>query len=128
MVVLSTKFTILNSWSPICITLILLSVSMKLASMSAAVMDSSIESGHPWWTLRIWVKGSDRRPFILILGWILVYVTLIMWTNLSPYPNFCKEEKIKSQSIQSKFLRNSKYIMHKNCYSVYWTHWLCHKQ
>ena len=36
MVVLSVKFTILISWSPICIPLILLSVLMRLASTSAA--------------------------------------------------------------------------------------------
>ena len=50
------------------------------------------ESGHPWWTPRIRVKGSDRRPFILILDWMLVYATSIVWMNFSPYPAFCKTD------------------------------------
>ena len=37
-------------------------------------------------------------------------------TILSPYPNFCKEEKIKSQSTLSKVLRKSKYIIQKYCH------------
>ena len=48
MVVLSAKFTILISWSPICIPLIILSVLMKLASTSIAIMYNSMESRHPW--------------------------------------------------------------------------------
>ena len=42
------------------------------------------ESGHPSWTLHMKVKRSDRRPFILVLDWILVYTTSVMWMNLSP--------------------------------------------
>ena len=38
MVVLSVNFTILISWSPICIPLILLSALMKLASTTAAIL------------------------------------------------------------------------------------------
>ena len=71
-VVLSAKFTILISWSPICIPLIILSVLMKLTSTSITIMYNSMESRHPWQT-RIMVKGSDRRPFILFLDSILVY-------------------------------------------------------
>ena len=74
MVVLSVKFTILISWSPICIPLILLSALMRLASTSAAVLYNSMESRHPWRT-HIGVKRSDRRPFISILDSILVYAT-----------------------------------------------------
>ena len=95
MVVLSVKFTILMSWSPICIPLIFLSASMKLASTSSKMLYNSMESRHPWHT-NIRIKGSDRRPFILILDSILVYATLIMWMNLPPYPNLGKEEKIKA--------------------------------
>ena len=76
MVVLSAKFTILISWSPICISLILLLKLMKLESLA-------------------------------------------MWMNLSPYPNLCKAEKLKSQST----LR----ILQKDFYSVYLTHQLCNK-
>ena len=72
MVVSSAKFTILISWSPICIPLIILSVLMKLTSTSIAIMYNSMESRHPWRT-RIIVKGSDRRPFNLILDSMLVY-------------------------------------------------------
>ena len=125
MVLLSTKFTILISWSPICIPLILLSVSTKLASTSAEIMHNSIESGYPWRTPRIRVKRLDRRPFILILHWMLVYATLIMRMDFSPYRNFCLVEKIKSQSNLSMFLRKSKYIIQKGFYSVYLTHRLC---
>ena len=74
MVVLSVKFTILISWSPICIPLILLSALMRLASTSAAILYNSLDSWHHWRT-HIGVKGSDRRPFILILDSILVYAT-----------------------------------------------------
>ena len=74
MVVLWVKFTILISWSPICFPLILLSALMKLASTSTAILYNSMESRHPWQT-HTRVKGSDRRPFILILDSILVYAT-----------------------------------------------------
>ena len=74
MVVLSVKFTILISWSPICIPLILLSALMRLASTSAAVLDNNLDSWYHWQT-HIGVKGSNRRPFILILDSILVYAT-----------------------------------------------------
>ena len=50
MVVSSAKFTILISWSPICIPLIILSVLMKLTSISIAIMYNSMESRHPWRT------------------------------------------------------------------------------
>ena len=74
MMVLSVKFTILISWSPICIPLILLSALMRLANTSAAILYNSIDSRHPWQT-HIGVKWSDRRPFILILDSILVCAT-----------------------------------------------------
>ena len=74
MVVLSVKFTILISWSPICIPLILLSALMRLASTSAAVLYNNLDSWHHWGT-HIGVKGSNRRSFILILDSILVYAT-----------------------------------------------------
>ena len=70
----SVKFTILISWFPFCIPLILLSASMRLASTSAAVLYNNLDSWHHWWT-HIGVKGSNRRPFILILDSILVYAT-----------------------------------------------------
>ena len=124
---LSMKFKNLISWSPICAPLILLLASMNLASPAFTIMYRSIESGHPWWTPRIRVNGSDRRQFILILDWLLVHATLIMFINFSPCANFCKPEKITSQSNLSKVLRKSKYITQKVVYSVYLTHWLCHK-
>ena len=118
-VVSSAKFTILISWSPICIGLILLLALKNLASTSATIIYKSIENKHPWQTSRVRVKRSDRRPFILILGWILMYKSLTMWMNLSPYANLCKSEKLKSQST----LR----ILQKNFCSVYLTHQLCNK-
>ena len=120
MVVLSTKFTILILWPPICISLILLLALVKLTRTSAAIMYKSRENRHPWQTSRVRVKESDRRPFKLILDWILVSTSLTMSMNLSPYPNLCKVEKLKSQSI----LR----ILQKYFYSVYLTHQLCNKQ
>ena len=119
MVVSSAKFTILISLSAIYIPVILLVALMELESTSAAIMYKSIENRHPWQTSCIRVKGSDRRPFILILDWILVYTSLTMWMNLSPYPNLCKAEKLKSQST----LR----ILQKYFYSVYLTHQLWNK-
>ena len=74
MVVLSVKFTIFISWSPICIPLVLLSALMRLASTSAAILYNNLNSWHHWRT-HIGVKGSNRRPFILILDSILVYAT-----------------------------------------------------
>ena len=116
MMVLSVKLTILMSWSPICIPLIFLSASVKLASTSSKILYNSMESRHPWHT-NIRIKGSDRKPFILILDSILVCATLIMWMNLSPCPNLHKEEKIKA------ILR----ILQKDFYSVYLTQQLCRK-
>ena len=119
MVKSSAKFTVLISWSPICIPLILLLALMKLANTSAAIMYNSMENRHPWQTSRERVKGSDRRLFILLLDWILVYTSLTMWMDLSPDPYLCKAEKLKSQST----LR----ILHKDFNSVYLTHQLCNK-
>ena len=44
MVVLSVKFTILISWSPICIPLIFLSALMRLASTSAVLLYNNLDS------------------------------------------------------------------------------------
>ena len=123
MVMSSAKFTNLISWSPICTPLILLSASMKLASTSAALVYNTDESGHPWRTPCIRVKGSDRRPFIVILDWMLVYATLIVRMNFSPYPAFCKTEKAISQPTRPKALR----ILQRGFYSVYLTHQWHHK-
>ena len=92
--IFSYLFTILISLSPISTPLILLSVLMKLTNTSAAILYNSLESRHLWST-NMRVKESDRKPFILILDSILVYVTLVMWINLSPYPNLCfRKDKI----------------------------------
>ena len=93
---------------------------IKLASTSAAIMYKSIENRHPWESSRVKVKGSDKRPFILILDWILVYTSLTMWMGLSPYPNLPKAEKLKYQSTLK--------ILQKDFYSVHLTHELCIQQ
>ena len=36
------------------------------------------ESGNPWGTPHLRLKGSDRRTFFLVLDWILVYGTSIL--------------------------------------------------
>ena len=95
MVMLSAKFTNLIPWSPICTAFILLLALVKLASTSATIIYNTKESGDPWQTPCIRVKRSDRRPFISILDWMLVYATLMKQMNFSPYPNFCKTEKTK---------------------------------
>ena len=101
--------------------LILLLTLIKQSSTSAAKMYKSRENRHPCQTSRVRVKGSDRRPFIIILDWILVYTSLTMWwMNLSPYPNLRKAEKLKSQPT----LR----ILQKDFSSVYLTHQLCMQQ
>ena len=58
-------------------------------------MCNSNESGHSWQTPCIRVKGSDRRPFNLILDWILLNATLIMGMNLSLYCSriFAKQKR-----------------------------------
>ena len=109
--------------SPICTPFILLLASMKLASTSAAIICNTNESGNPWQTPCIKMKGSDRGPFILILDWMLVYATLIIQMNFSPFPNFCKTEKTKSQSTLPKTFT----ILQRGFYSVYLTHQLHHK-
>ena len=48
---------------------------MKLANTSAAIMYSSIKSGHSCGIPPIRVQGSNSRPFLLILDWILVNAT-----------------------------------------------------
>ena len=118
-VVTSAKFTILISWSPIYIPLIPLLVLIKLASTSAALMYKSIDCRHPWQTSCVRVKGSARRPFILILDWILVYTSLTMWKNLSPYPNLYKAEMLKSQLTLK--------ILQEDFYLVSLTNQLCNK-
>ena len=74
MMVLSVKRTILISWSPIFIPLILLSAIMRFARTSAALLYNNLGSWHHWRT-HIGVKGSNRRSFILVLDSILVYAT-----------------------------------------------------
>ena len=113
MEVLSVKFTVLISWSPICISLMLLLVLMKLASTSAAILCNSMDSRHPWQT-HISVKGSNKRPFILILDSILVYLNEFVSIT---EPMQSKKKKIKST------LR----LLQKDFYSVYLTHELYHK-
>ena len=78
---------------------------MKFESTTATILCNSMERRHPY-PLNIRIKESDRRPFILILDSILVYVTLIKWMDLSPYPNLLKAEKIKSalKGITGRFL------------------------
>ena len=93
-----SKFTNLISRSSICTPFILFLASIKLASTSTAIICNTNEKVHPWRTPCIRVIESDRRPFIFILDWILVYSTLIIQMNFSPYPNSCKSEKTKSQS------------------------------
>ena len=73
---------------------------MKLASTAASIMYKSIKNRHPWQTSYVRVKGSDRRPFILILDWILVYTSLTIRINLSPYSNL----KDKDKDITERFL------------------------
>ena len=91
---------------------------MKLTTTSFAMMYNSIESEHPRRTPCIRVNGQIRGH----LFWMLVYATLVMRMNLSPYPNFWKVEKIKLQSNLSKVLRKPKFVIQKGFYSVYLTH------
>ena len=89
---------------------------LKLASNSAAILYNSMEIMDSL-VNSLKVKWSDWRPFILILDSILlVYATSVMWMTLSPYPNLCKAEKIKS----------TLKILQKNFYSAYLTNQLCH--
>lgn len=118
MVVSSAKLTILISSFLICMLFILLSTIMKFASTSAAIMYSSMESGQPWRTPRLRVKGSDRRTFIFILDWMLLQRTFIMWIKLSPYLNFFKARKMKSKSNRSKASRKSSDITDNFLFSL----------
>ena len=114
MVVLPVKFTILISWPPICIPLILLSALMRLASTSVAVLYNNLDSWHHWRT-HIEVKGSNRRPFILILDLILVYAT----SNVNEFVSI-------SELMQSKKEKTTPRILQRDFYSVYLTHQLWH--
>ena len=116
MVVSSPKLTILISWSPICIPLILLLALIKRTSTSAAVMYDSIENKHPCQNPPVRVNRSNRRLFTLILDWILVYAFSTIYLT---YPNLRKAEKLKSQSTQR--------ILQKKFYSVYSIQPLCNK-
>ena len=76
MVVLSAKFATLISGSPTCIPLILLIEIGKYLSCDNVLQQ---------WEWTPLANSSHRGPFILILHWMLVNATYIMWTNLSPY-------------------------------------------
>ena len=71
------KIYCLISWCPICAPLIFVSASMKMASISAAVIYNSME-WTPLGTPHTRVKELDRRLFTLALDSILVYTTWIM--------------------------------------------------
>ena len=62
-----SKIYCLILWFPICTPLILVSASVKMTGTSATITyksgTSQYESGHPWRTPHIRLKGSDRRPF-----------------------------------------------------------------
>ena len=49
------------------------------------------------------LKGSDKKPFILILNWVLVNATLIIRMNLPPNTSFCEE---KRQNLNQIYQRN----------------------
>ena len=102
MVMSSAKFTNLISWFPICTPLIPLSASMKLASTSVSIIYITNERGHPYQTPCIRVKVSKRRPFILFLNWMLVYATLIIQMNFSPYPTFAKQKRQNHNPLYQK--------------------------
>ena len=78
---------------------------MKLASTSAVIMYNSIESGHFWRIPRIRVKGSDRRPFILILDWSLVRTQLSSceWICLYIW-NFANQKRQNPNQLHQRFL------------------------
>ena len=67
MVVSSVKFTVLILWYPICMLLILVSSSLRIAGTSAKIMRSNTENGQTRRNPRVRLKESDRRSFILIL-------------------------------------------------------------
>ena len=94
MLVLPAKFTILISWSPICIPLDLLK-----------------EIG------KYWTKGSDERLFIFILDWMLVNAILIMWRKFSPHPNIYRVKKRKNPYQLYQRLWDNDHVM--NVKSIY---------
>ena len=102
------------SWSPIYIPLILLSALMRLASTSAVVLYNNLGGWHHWPT-HIGVKGSNRRPFILILDSILVYAT----SNVNEFVSI-------SELMQSKKDKRTPRILETDFYSVYLTRQLWH--
>ena len=55
---LSAKFTISITWPPVCVPLILLSASAKLASTSGEIMYNSTEIGYPGELLAQGQKGQ----------------------------------------------------------------------
>ena len=63
------------------------------------------------WRTHIGVKGSNRRPFILILVFILVYAT-----------SYVNEFVSISELMQSKKDKTTPRILQKYFYSVYLTH------
>ena len=80
---------------------------MKLASTSAAILYKSMDSRHPWRT-HIKVKGSDMRPFILILDSILVY-ELVYEIYVNEFVSTSelmqsKKDQINSKDITERFL------------------------
>ena len=90
-------------------------------------MDNSIKRGHSWGTPRMKVK-RDR--------WEAIYsnfrLNVGIWNvnHMNKFVSISKLLQSRNDSIPrilSKVLRKSKYIMQKDCYSIYWTHQLCNK-
>ena len=110
MVMLSAKLTILISWSPICIPLILSLVLMKLASTSAAIMYNSMENKHAWQTHQVRVKGWQEAfyfNFRLDIG-VCIFNHVNEFVSISDF----------KESRKVKILIYSKYITERFLFSL----------
>ena len=105
--------SIYYSWSRICIPLILVSPSMKIASTSATMIHSNIESEQPW--LNPWMRVRLIQETIYFDFRLDIDGSNFDNVNeFIPVTELAKEkemqEKMKFQSSQSKALRKAKEI------------------
>ena len=77
---------------------------MKFSSTSAILTYNSIESWHSCRTSSIRAKGSNKRPFLLLLDFILVNTTSILWMNRLQRRTFAKQKIKNCSQIYQRFL------------------------
>ena len=123
MLVSLAKFTILISWSPICIPLIFVPGSMKIANTSVTIMHHNIENGQPCRDLQMNTKELDILTIYSYfrleidgshLSHVNEFILVIELTEKNEIP-----EKLKSQATRSNALTKAKEITARGLSNVF---------